>query len=354
MTTLLMLINSTTNYLPYSGSQNSTTNYLPYSGSQNSTTNYLSYSGSQNSTTSYLPYSGSQNSTTSYLPYSGSQNSTTSYLPYSGSQNSTTKYLPYSGSQNSTTNYLTYSGSQNSTTNYLPYSGSYNSTILMTPPSANISDSCGAAPDVYAARVAVKRNLAAYTCYPGYVLAGSPNNLRCTNGTWKGNLPICNFQNKAIQIDNKPQINNQLQSAPLWLLIILGTVGGCAVLLLLCCMMALCLKCLGCWHLKRGFDEECCSCCSPQNSRTQIDPLNTEENVATLENKTENTVQGKRKSIRKSRFSNQSIVPMKKVSTSSLPPGYRFIEVKRKLAKKPANKWMPHINDVRSCNTSTK
>lgn len=44
--------------------------------------------------------------------------------------------------------------------------------------------------------------------------------------------------------------------------------------------------------------------------------------------------------------------PKKKISTTSLPPEYTAVEKKK--AKKPTNTWMPHHNEVRPFNTSTK
>ncbi|KAH3820862.1 hypothetical protein DPMN_122611 [Dreissena polymorpha] len=103
---------------------------------------------------------------------------------------------------------------------------------------------------------------AVYTCTSGYVMSG-PAYIECMNGTWSVDLPACSKQDFN-QVYN--YITDNHQDIPNWLLWIFGVIAGLLILLLLACVFAWCLQCLGCFGRGSLFGEmnprsSPCWCC---------------------------------------------------------------------------------------------
>ncbi|XP_052212147.1 CUB and sushi domain-containing protein 3-like [Dreissena polymorpha] len=82
---------------------------------------------------------------------------------------------------------------------------------------------------------------AVYTCTSGYVMSGTAY-IECLNGTWSVDLPAC-FKQDYNQVYNN--ITDNHQDIPNWLLWMFGVIAVLLILLLLACVFAWCLQCLG-------------------------------------------------------------------------------------------------------------
>ncbi|KAH3818745.1 uncharacterized protein LOC127830998 [Dreissena polymorpha] len=200
--------------------------------------------------------------------------------------------------------------------------------------------------------------LVVYTCNTGYVMTGS-SYITCNSGTWSTPYPTC-----TLQTSNDIDItNNENDSLPTWLLVLLAVMIGFLILLIFACVVFWCGQMCGfydrsCLWGKSGSGSGSsarCRCCCTKSDR--YDPPKTCKNLprhyqideygrryhlddygrrcyTEHKNKTTNFI------------ANGEVSPQPQATTLSEPTPR--VQAKELLS------WKPHANPVRSINTSTK
>ncbi|KAL4225964.1 hypothetical protein ACF0H5_013952 [Mactra antiquata] len=224
-------------------------------------------------------------------------------------------------------------------------------TANSTLPTANLTLMCNEPPSLIGGSIISRGpyvanvSSAVFTCYAGYTMNGVGQVMCNAAGLWASKFPQCVPIKNNPHVDNNMTFNQDAPSVPWWLLIVLAVTLGILCLLLLTCLLFYCLKMFGCWKGGSCFGSKVRSTERIHDSETYVDDFGHRETYRSkreyYEDDEESTPRPKR--------SKQTDTP-----ASQHVRGWNLYKNRRE-AKMPAKlTWMPHSNNVRNFNTSTK